>query len=381
MATLSAKARVLTSKIETTYGVDSVPTASDAMLVSNLDVSPAEAETVERDLLRPYFGQAERLQTQIYAKMAFNVELGAHSAGVVGGIPKIDSLLQSCGFVGSELKTPLTSLTRTGSTATATLAGHTLKIGDKFQITGATESDYNILGTVTAVTSTTFSYAVSGTPTTPATGVPSLTTGYKYTPISTNIKSTTHYYNVGEVLHKITGSRGTFGIDIAVKQIPNFKFDFTGLNNDAVDLAPSGADYSKFKTPFVANTQNTTGFSILGYSGALESLSLAMNNSVQYTALIGEESVSVLDRKVSGNISFKATTVAEKDFWKAVKDQVSGSLTITHGKQNGNIVQINVPKVLLDSPKYKELDNVMMFTCGVSCMPVNGNDEIEIIFK
>lgn len=64
------------------------------------------------------------------------------------------------------------TITRSGSTATATLASHGLAVGDQVTIAGATQSEYNGIQTVTAVTTNTFEYAVSGTPATPATGSP-----------------------------------------------------------------------------------------------------------------------------------------------------------------------------------------------------------------
>jgi hypothetical protein len=64
----------------------------------------------------------------------------------------------------------LTSITRSGSTATATLAGHGYSSGANITISGAVETDYNGTFIITVTSSSTFTYTVSGTPTTPATG-------------------------------------------------------------------------------------------------------------------------------------------------------------------------------------------------------------------
>lgn len=68
----------------------------------------------------------------------------------------------------------VTSITRSGSTATVnTNSAHGLKTNDIVAITGATQTEYNVTAAVVTVTgSTTFTYAVTGTPTTPATGSP-----------------------------------------------------------------------------------------------------------------------------------------------------------------------------------------------------------------
>lgn len=65
---------------------------------------------------------------------------------------------------------PVTSLTRSGSTATATVASHGLSTGNKVNVSGAGQSEYNGVFTITVVDANTFTYPVTGTPATPATG-------------------------------------------------------------------------------------------------------------------------------------------------------------------------------------------------------------------
>ena len=52
MALLTRKRLILVKK-ETTYGTDSSPLGTDALLVRNLDITPIEADLVSRDLIRP----------------------------------------------------------------------------------------------------------------------------------------------------------------------------------------------------------------------------------------------------------------------------------------------------------------------------------------
>ena len=63
-----------------------------------------------------------------------------------------------------------TTITRSGSVATATCAAHGLVDGTKAFIKGATQPEYNGVYVVTVTGANTFTYTVSGTPTTPATG-------------------------------------------------------------------------------------------------------------------------------------------------------------------------------------------------------------------
>jgi hypothetical protein len=72
----------------------------------------------------------------------------------------------------------LASLTRSGGTATATTTpDHGYTTGDTVEIRGAVETDYNGLYTITVTGAKTFTYAVSGTPTSPATGTIYAATG------------------------------------------------------------------------------------------------------------------------------------------------------------------------------------------------------------
>lgn len=379
---ISAKKRLLLAKIEAIYGTDPVPTGANALQVTDMDASPMEAETVDRDLLRPFFGQSERLMSQINAKISFGIELAGHAGGVVGKMPKIDQLLQACGFKGEQKTIEISSIIQAAGIATAEIEGHGLKVNNKILISGATQAAYNGLQTITEVVDEdTVKFAVAGNPASPATGAPVMNSAYEYTPISDDIPSLTFYYNQDGVQHKITGAKGTFSVDIKVKEIPKFKFDFVGINNAAVDTPAILADLADFTIPEVVNTQNTGDFSLLGFSGALESFTFGLNNAVNYVTLVGKEYVGVFDRKMSGSTVFEAPRIADKNFWDITKEQITGLLTIRHGSRKGNRIKLTFPRVMLDSPKYSESNNVMMMTAGVSIMPNLGNDEATISFE
>lgn len=68
----------------------------------------------------------------------------------------------------------VTSITRSGGTATVnTSAAHGLGVGDVVAIEGCAQAEYNKFATIASVpTATSFTYSVSGSPATPATGTP-----------------------------------------------------------------------------------------------------------------------------------------------------------------------------------------------------------------
>lgn len=378
---LSANRRLLLAKIETTYGEDSLPGAANALMVTSaLDGSPAEAETVERDTIKPFYGQSERLMSSIFSKLTFEIELAGHSGGVIGRKPAIDNVLRACGFKGEQQTLTFESLTQLDGVATAEIGDHTYKVGQKIEVLDADGEEYNGLQVISAVTATTISFEIQGDPVSPDAGEAKMKASYIYTPITDDIPSCTFYYFVDGVIHRITGAKGTFSLDISVKQVPKLRFDFTGINNKAEDGATIKPDMSGFTIPMVANTKNTTDFSLLGHSAALESFVCELGNEVTYRTLIGKEYVEILNRKASGSMVFEATKVGDVDYWTTVQEQQEGAMGITHGRSHGNKVSILAQRVLLDSPKYSTADNVMMLNVGVSVLPVEGNDELTIKF-
>lgn len=203
-----------------------------------------------------------------------------------------------------------------------------------------------------------------------------------YAPVSASFGSATLYYNVDGVLHKVTGARGTVELQIQVGQIPVFRFSFTGLYNAPTDTAAPAVTYTAFQTPLAANSDNTSGFSLYSYTAALQSLSLNVNNSIQYRTLIGAEDVLMTDRQSSGTAVFEAPTIAQKDYYSLALGSTLGNLAITHGTVSGNRVEIASSRVKVTNPTYQDLNGIHMMQIPFNLVPsTTGNDEFSIIVK
>ena len=208
------------------------------------------------------------------------------------------------------------------------------------------------------------------------------TTDVAYSPISTGFPSLTLYYNVDGVLHKIRGARGNVQMSITSGQIPVFSFTFTGLYTAPTDTSLPTVDFTAWQTPLAANSTNTSGFSLLGYSGVLQSLEINFNNAVDYRSLIGSNRVDLTDRSVSGTAVFEAPTLAVKDYFAAAIGNSLGSLAITHGITAGNKVEITSARVDVQAPTYQDNNGVHMLSVPFVCIPSSsGNDEISIVVK
>lgn len=99
----------------------------------------------------PFLGTAVYIGTQ---PTPGTIAVGADPAGVGDGIVR-----------------SVSSITRSGSTATVTTSSpHPYETGQSIRIAGADQAAYNGVQTITVTGASTFTYAVAGSPATPATG-------------------------------------------------------------------------------------------------------------------------------------------------------------------------------------------------------------------
>lgn len=133
MALLTRKRLILLKK-ELTYGTDSSPVGTDAVLVRDLSVTPLQSDVVSRDLVRPYLGASEQLLANTRVECQFTVELAG--SGTAGTAPRYTAALQACGM--SETLVAATSATYAPvSTAFSSCTIHYNLDGVLHTVTGA----------------------------------------------------------------------------------------------------------------------------------------------------------------------------------------------------------------------------------------------------
>ena len=207
-------------------------------------------------------------------------------------------------------------------------------------------------------------------------------TDAKYAPITSDAETASIYVFIDGLFHKMTGCLGSVAFDITAKGIPFMKFQFVGAYHDVIDQPnPAVVDFTKFKMPRIASKENTPQWSLHGESGCLQALQVDMANSTPWRSLIGCEGAKLTDRKPAGSISMELGSVADKDWWSAVKNTVSAPLTITHGIDAGNIIVLDAPKVQLSNIQYADQEGVLMMNSSITVNPNVGNDELVITVK
>tara|TARA_B100001939_G_C16944203_1_gene619532 strand:- start:480 stop:1415 length:936 start_codon:yes stop_codon:yes gene_type:complete len=208
-------------------------------------------------------------------------------------------------------------------------------------------------------------------------------TSVTYAPVSASFDSVTIHYNVDGVRHRVTGARGTFVLNAAVGEIPTIDFTFTGIYVAPDDSALPTATYADQATPLIFKNGNTDTFSLLSYSGCLQSVSMDLGNSIVYRELIGcDKEVLITDRSSNGTVVVEAPTIAEKDYFtSALSDGTLGDLTFQHGTAAGNIVDFASSRVDIGDVSYSDQDGIAMLNMPYTAIPSTaGNDEFTLVY-
>ena len=208
-------------------------------------------------------------------------------------------------------------------------------------------------------------------------------TSVTYAPVSSNFDSVTIHYNVDGVRHRVTGARGTFVLNAAVGEIPTIDFTFTGIYVAPDDSALPTATYADQATPLIFKNGNTDTFSLLSYSGCLQSVSMDLGNSIVYRELIGcDKEVLITDRNSNGTVVVEAPTIAQKDYFtSALTDGTLGDLTFQHGTAAGNIVDFASSQVDIGDVSYSDQDGIAMLNMPYTAIPSTaGNDEFTLVY-
>jgi hypothetical protein len=387
MALLS-RSRLIQTKIESSSGTDSSPAGTDALLVRNLDVTPIEAETVSRDLIRSYMGNSDQLLANVRVALNFEVEIAG--SGAAGTASRMDSLLRACGMSVTTTGSAVTGSAQAGSAGSITLASGASAVDDYYvgmviTITSGTGNGHKGLIVDYVGSSKVATVKPGGT----ATFVPGSSSGYsiaanvKYLPISTGFESTTIYFNNSGVLHKAVGCRGTYSMSLGLGEIPVFNFSMTGEYVAPTDTALPTTTYSNQTTPVLFKSGNTVAVSLMDFDTALISnLNVDMANEIVYRELVGGDSEVLLTNRVpTGEAVIEAPTMAQKDFFTIANNDTTGRICFQHGVNAGNIVSVVMPVCDIGNPTYSDDQGIQMLNIPYVPTPTaSGNDEVALVF-
>lgn len=322
MANRLVRNTVILLKAESGYGTDPTPVGgTDAMQVSNLSITPIVPQNVDRNLIRSYLGASEQLLGTKYIELGFDIEFAG--SGTVATAPAWAAALLPCGFAQT--------------------------------LTAVVRADY--------------------------------------TPISTAFPSATIYWYDDGVLHEANGCRGSVMVNMRVGEIPVLSFRFTGIHVAATAASNPAATLTGFKQPQVITDSNTGDLTF----GATHSTTLApafvggtvypsqgievdLGNSINFTALLGGETVDLTDRAATGKCVLDLTAAQEVTLLTAVEAGTLQSVGVLHGTVANYKVGLWLPSVQLINPTKVDVNGKRMVGFDMRVLPsATGNDEVRII--
>lgn len=378
--------RLLLVEMESSYGVDPTPAATDALKVSELDVTPLEIELLDRELITGTFGNTEKVTGSTMSKLSFPVEIAG--SGAAGTAPRMGRLLRACGFAETGTGAAVTGTAQAGAADTITLDVGASAVdgyynGMVITITAGTGNgqagviyDYDGTTKVALVAARTGGFTAGND------SQFSIAPNTKYTLINQSFESVAISFYADGTHHLATGVRGTLGFNLTHKQIPRFQFELTGLYNAAAPQANPTAVFGDQANPVAVNSGNTQPVRFHDYAVCLESMDLSMANDVIHRQLAGcSEKVEITDRKPEGTAVVEAPAIGTKDYFAAVQNQTTGLAMWAHGTAAGNIVSCGMPKINLGTPAYADSDGVLMLSMPFMPNPVSGNDEMYFVFS
>jgi len=209
-------------------------------------------------------------------------------------------------------------------------------------------------------------------------------TSVTYAPTSTyaDQKSVTVWYYQDGLLHKLTGCRGTFTVNLETGTIPMATFTLTGHSIAPIDAA------------LISPTLDTTSpvavkgapFTIDGFAAIISSLTFDAGVTVMTPPDISETDgfgeITVGKRDLNGSFDPQADLVANEDFYGNFRSGTQMALTTgAIGATAGNILTIAMPKVYYRDVSPGDRDGIRTYELPFGAVEDSaGDDEISIVF-
>jgi hypothetical protein len=206
------------------------------------------------------------------------------------------------------------------------------------------------------------------------------TTKVEYNPITDDMEWCDHYFYISGNLHKGLGSRGKWALNFTQNELPTIQWNMMALVKLA-DISASAAPSlttSAWKKPVTPNKVNTALVTIGGYSVKARSLTVDSGLDVQFRGLMGDESIQIGDREVTGELRIESANVTAHNFFSDADNRTESALSLVHGTAAGNIVKLDAPKVEVGAPQYVNDNKFVGMVLPLTFKPSSGNDEIKI---
>lgn len=314
------KNSVVTAVAEVTAGTDANPTGvANAILVTDVTITPLDAQNIDRALIRGYFGASEQLVGPASVKVSYSVELAG--SGTSGTAPAWGVLLQGCAFGEGVLATPARVEYSPVSTGLKSLSKYCYDDGALHKLLGAM-------------------------------GNASLSAKIGDRPM---LKFDWIGLDGGLTAASASATLTAWKKPVSMTKVN--VVDFTVGAAYAAGVLSGGTPYP------------STGIEI------------NFGNSVAFTALLSSETVDITDRVMTGSVELDLTAAQEVAMMAIVKANTLQTIAMTIGTTAGNKIIIFGRAVQMLNPKKVEKNGKRLIGYDLRFCPTptgSGNDELLI---
>jgi hypothetical protein len=312
------KNTLLVSALQSAIGTPATPVgATDAVLTTDVSITPLDAQNIDRNLMRGFFGGSEQLVGPGSVKVSNSVELAG--AGTAGTAPPWGKHLQACAVGEGILATPARVEYTPVSTGLKAMSHSYYDDGVLHKL-------------VDAMGDFTLSAKVGERP----------LLKFDWVGLDGGVSA--------------ASDTGTF---------TSWKKPVAMTKANVVDIT-LGASYA------AGALTGGTAYSSTG-------LEMKAGNQVNFTALLSSETVDITDRESTGSVELDLTAAQEVALMAVVKANTTQSLAMTIGTTAGNKIIFFAPAVQLINPKKVEKNGKRLIGFDLRFVPVNGNDEWRIV--
>lgn len=220
--------------------------------------------------------------------------------------------------------------------------------------------------------------------------------GVRYTPATDNLKTLTLYMYFDGILHKMTGSMGTWSLSGEAGSIATIEFTFTGTYLTPTQAVfPTTAVYNTTVPPIVelaGLTWNASGTGLFAADFSIDiSNEIALRRDVNSAQ--GLHSVYISGRNPTAGFTPEVSGALNDAFWadwqtaatRAMEVVIGGTGAYPGGSGaavEGNSVIFTAPAVQVTSIGYGDRDNIKTYDLGLGLRRgAAGNDELSILFS
>lgn len=311
------------AKLETTPGVDALPTtsgaSSDFILASDAQYNP-DFQMIERNYMRPSLSRTPHIMGRQLASVTFTTEVygtgvAADTGAPEAATPKWADLLEACAF-------------------------------------GATDVSVAPFGRI-------------------------------YAPITGNQKTITLYLYFDGMLHKLTGAMGTFTMTATAGEIATISWTFTGVHNAPTAVVTPTPDFPVVTPALVESCTLTLGGTSSGL--LVQAIGIDIQNNVvpraDANSAKGFNSMYITGRNGQLTINPEQVPEATHPFWGDFGSSARKALSFNIGSVAGNKVEVNAPNTQVSGLSYADRDGIRAYDITLAAASVTGTGDDELTFK